>query len=63
VAGGAVCGAFRAARIPIRTLAVAADNGLLAPELAAGHRARQERDVDRRQVRQLVHPPAGARRF
>jgi CheY-like chemotaxis protein len=57
VAGGAVCGAFRAARIPIRTLAVAADNGLLAPELAAGHRARQERDVDRRQVRQLVHPP------
>jgi len=31
------CGDFRAARIPIRTLAVAAtDHGLLAPELAAG---------------------------
>ena len=42
----------------IRKLAVeATDNGLLAPELAAGI-AREEREVNRRQVRQVAHTPA-----
>jgi hypothetical protein len=45
----------------IRPLAVAAtDNGLLAPGIGRPHRPRQEREVDRRRVPQVAHPPAGA---
>jgi len=53
-------GAFRAARIPIRTPAVAAmDTGRRAPERAGGIGLREEREVDQRQIRQVAHPPAG----